>query len=54
MDSDGYFRIINRISDLIPCGVRQVYPRDVEEVLYEHPSVQEAAAIGRTGRQRAR
>jgi long-chain acyl-CoA synthetase len=49
MDSDGYFCIINRLSDLIPVGARDVYPRDVEEVLYEHPSVQEAAAIGLTG-----
>jgi long-chain acyl-CoA synthetase len=48
MDSDGFFRIINRIRDLIRVGVHQVYPRDVEEVLYEHPSVQEAAAIGVT------
>jgi len=49
MDSDGYFRIINRMSDLISVGTRQVYPRDVEEVLYEHPAVQEAAAIGVPG-----
>jgi long-chain acyl-CoA synthetase len=49
MDSEGYFRIINRASDLIPVGLRQVYPRDVEEVLYDHPSVQEAAAIGVPG-----
>jgi long-chain acyl-CoA synthetase len=49
MDSDGYFRIIGRISDLMPVGTRRVYPRDVEEVLYEHPSVQEAAAIGVPG-----
>jgi long-chain acyl-CoA synthetase len=49
MDSDGYFRIINRGGDLISVGIRQVYPRDVEEVLYEHPSVQEAAAIGAPG-----
>ena len=49
MDGDGYFRIINRIRDLIPVGRRQIYPRDVEEVLYEHPSVQEAAAIGAPG-----
>jgi long-chain acyl-CoA synthetase len=49
MDGEGYFRIINRMADLIPVGVHQVYPRDVEEVLYEHPSVQEAAAIGVTG-----
>jgi long-chain acyl-CoA synthetase len=49
MDGEGYFRIINRIRDLIQVGVHQVYPRDVEEVLYEHPSVQEAAAIGLPG-----
>jgi long-chain acyl-CoA synthetase len=49
MDGEGYFRIINRMADLIPVGVHQVYPRDVEEVLYEHPSVQEAAAIGVMG-----
>jgi long-chain acyl-CoA synthetase len=49
MDSEGYFRIINRASDLIPVGLRQVYPRDVEEVLYDHPSVQEAAVIGVPG-----
>jgi long-chain acyl-CoA synthetase len=49
MDADGYFRIINRVRDLIRVGVHLVYPRDVEEVLYEHPSVQEAAAIGVTG-----
>ena len=49
MDSEGHFRIINRIGDLISVGVHQVYPRDVEEVLYEHPSVQEAVAIGVPG-----
>jgi long-chain acyl-CoA synthetase len=49
MDIDGYFRIINRIRDLIRVGLHQVYPRDVEEVLYEHPSVQEVAAIGVPG-----
>ena len=49
MDADGYFRIINRTRDLIPVGRRRVYPRDVEEVLYQHPSVQEAAAIGAPG-----
>ncbi len=49
MDGEGYFRIINRIGDLISVGVHQVYPRDVEEVLYEHPSVQEAVAIGVPG-----
>jgi long-chain acyl-CoA synthetase len=46
MDSDGFFRIIDRISDLIPVGSRYVYPRDVEEVLFRHPAVKEAAVVG--------
>jgi len=49
MDGDGYFRIIGRVRDLISVGRHQVYPRDVEEALYEHPCVQEAAAIGVPG-----
>jgi long-chain acyl-CoA synthetase len=49
MDGDGYFRIIGRVRDLISIGRRQIYPRDVEEALYEHPSVQEGAAIGVPG-----
>ncbi|MFZ5917737.1 MAG: alpha/beta fold hydrolase [Chloroflexota bacterium] len=49
MDSDGFFRIINRTRDVISVGRRMIYPRDVEEVLYEHPSVQEAAAVGAPG-----
>jgi long-chain acyl-CoA synthetase len=52
MDGDGYFRIIDRVSDLIHVGRRIVFPRDVEEVLYEHPAVQEVAAIGAPGPQR--
>jgi long-chain acyl-CoA synthetase len=49
MDGDGYFCIINRASDLVSVGREVIYPRDVEEVLYEHPSVQEAAAVGALG-----
>jgi len=49
MDGEGYFRLIDRVSDLINVGSRYVYPRDVEEILHEHPSVQEAAAIGAQG-----
>jgi long-chain acyl-CoA synthetase len=49
MDGSGYFRIIDRLADLIQVGSRYVYPRDVEEVLYEHPSVQVTAAIGVPG-----
>ncbi len=52
MDADGYFRIIDRISELIPVGSRQVYPRDVEEVLHEHPSIQAAVAFGVPGTDR--
>ncbi|MEH6936747.1 long-chain-fatty-acid--CoA ligase [Bacillus sp. JJ664] len=46
MDEDGYFYIIDRIKDLIIVGGYNVYPREVEEVLYQHPAVVEAAVIG--------
>jgi long-chain acyl-CoA synthetase len=46
MDDDGYFRIISRRQEMILAGAYNVYPRDVEEVLYEHPKVKEAAVIG--------
>jgi long-chain acyl-CoA synthetase len=46
VDDDGYFYIVDRIKDLIIRGGYNVYPREVEEVLYEHPAVQEAAVIG--------
>ncbi|MGE0082857.1 MAG: long-chain fatty acid--CoA ligase [Desulfococcaceae bacterium] len=46
MDEDGYFFIVDRKKDLIICGGYNVYPRDVEEVFYEHPKVQEACSIG--------
>ncbi|MBZ0275795.1 MAG: alpha/beta fold hydrolase [Anaerolineae bacterium] len=51
MDEDGYFQIISRKKDMILAGKYQVYPRDVEEVLYEHPGVKEVAVVGlaRTG-----
>ena len=45
-DKDGYFYIVNRKKDLIIRGGYNVYPREVEEVLYEHPAVAEAAVIG--------
>jgi long-chain acyl-CoA synthetase len=44
-DDDGYFYIVDRAKDLIIRGGLNVYPREVEEVLYEHPSVAEAAVI---------
>jgi long-chain acyl-CoA synthetase len=46
MDGDGYFQIISRKKDMILAGPYQVYPRDVEEVLYEHPKVKEVAVVG--------
>ncbi len=46
MDEDGYFFIVDRKKDIILCSGYNVYPRDVEEVLFMHPAVQEAAAIG--------
>jgi long-chain acyl-CoA synthetase len=46
MDEDGYFFIVDRKKDLISVGGMKVYPREVEEVLFEHPSVKEAAVVG--------
>jgi len=45
-DEDGYFFIVDRKKDLIIRGGYNVYPREVEEVLYEHPAVVEAAVVG--------
>jgi long-chain acyl-CoA synthetase len=46
VDEDGYFFIVDRKKELIIRGGYNVYPREVEEVLYAHPAVQEAAVIG--------
>jgi long-chain acyl-CoA synthetase len=46
IDEDGYFFIVDRKKDLIIRGGYNVYPREVEEVLYEHPAVREAAVVG--------
>jgi long-chain acyl-CoA synthetase len=46
VDEDGYFFIVDRKKDLIIRGGYNVYPRELEEVLYEHPAVLEAAVIG--------
>nr|WP_280855161.1 MULTISPECIES: long-chain fatty acid--CoA ligase [unclassified Streptomyces] len=45
-DADGYYTIVDRKKDLIIRGGYNVYPREVEETLYEHPAVAEAAVIG--------
>jgi long-chain acyl-CoA synthetase len=47
MDKDGYLFIVDRKKDLVIRGGYNVYPREVEEVLYEHPAVAEAAVIGK-------
>ncbi|AMQ21386.1 long-chain-fatty-acid--CoA ligase [Geobacillus sp. JS12] len=46
MDERGYFYIVDRKKDVIIAGGYNIYPREVEEALYEHPKVQEAAVIG--------
>jgi long-chain acyl-CoA synthetase len=45
-DADGYFFIVDRKKDLIIRGGYNVYPREIEEVLYEHPAVAEVAVVG--------
>jgi long-chain acyl-CoA synthetase len=45
-DGDGFFYIVDRKKELIIRGGYNVYPREIEEVLYEHPSIVEAAVIG--------
>jgi long-chain acyl-CoA synthetase len=46
-DEDGYFFVVDRLKDLVIRGGYNVYPREVEEVLYTHPAVAEAAVVGR-------
>ncbi len=46
VDEDGYFFIVDRKKDLIIRGGYNVYPRELEELLYEHPAVLEAAVLG--------
>ena len=45
-DADGYYFIVDRKKDMIIRGGFNVYPREIEEVLYAHPAVAEAAVIG--------
>jgi long-chain acyl-CoA synthetase len=45
-DADGYFQIVDRKKDMIIAGGFNIYPRDVEEVLYQHPKVKEAVVAG--------
>ena len=46
MDAEGFFQVIERKKEMIVAGTYNIYPRDVEEVLYEHPKVLEAAVAG--------
>ncbi|GAU07695.1 long-chain-fatty-acid--CoA ligase [Desulfoplanes formicivorans] len=46
MDEDGYFFIVDRKKDLIISGGYNIYPREIDEVLHEHPKIREAVAVG--------
>lgn len=46
MDDEGYVSIVDRKKDMIIAGGFNIYPRDIEEILYEHPAVQEAVVVG--------
>ena len=45
-DSEGFYYIVDRKSDMIIRGGENIYPREIDEVLYQHPAVAAAAAIG--------
>ena len=46
MDEDDYFQIVDRKKDMIIAGGYNIYPREVDEVLYEHPKIKEACTVG--------
>ncbi|MDG5786932.1 long-chain-fatty-acid--CoA ligase [Evansella sp. AB-P1] len=46
MDEDGFFYIVDRKKDMIIAGGFNIYPREIEEILYEHEDIQEACVIG--------
>jgi long-chain acyl-CoA synthetase len=46
IDEDGYFKIVDRKKEMIIRGGYNVYPREIEEVLYEHPAVESCAVVG--------
>ncbi len=46
-DEDGYYYIVDRKKDLIIAGGFNIYPREVEEVLFEHPKIKEAVVVGK-------
>ena len=45
-DADGWFYLVDRIKDMINVSGYKVWPREVEDVLYQHPAVVEAAVVG--------
>ena len=46
MDAEGYFYIIDRIKDIIIAGGQNVYPREIDEVLMDHPGIEDACTVG--------
>jgi len=46
MDEEGFVYIVDRKKDMIVSGGENIYPREIEELLYHHPKIQEAAAVG--------
>jgi len=46
MDDEGYLFIVDRKKDMIIAGGYNIYPRDIDEVLFEHPKIEEACAVG--------
>jgi len=46
MESDGYLRITGRLKDMIIRGGENIYPREIEELIFSHPQVAEAAVFG--------
>ena len=47
LDEDGYLVLVDRIKDMIIRGGENIYPKEIEETLYRHPAVLEAAVVGR-------
>ena len=46
MDEDGWFYMVDRKKDMIVASGYKVWPRDVEDVIYQHPAVKETAVVG--------
>ncbi len=46
MDEEGYFYIVDRKKDMIIAGGYNIYPRDIDEVLFQHPKIEEAVSVG--------